>query len=236
MTLEYKLIELAKLNADKSSEHKMVYRIAIIKEMCSILKSKGYNINRMHFTDIKGRHINALMHYWLVNNINKTVLSQKYLVLTWWCNIANNANIIRPIFNYSIPTEFTCSNNNLDHILLPTSYCFECDIHTEFVYNKYKCPICNASIGVHLNSNEPLGGLANFSLKQDRKLAHTFFDPMWERKLAQTPNLTKSQARRMGYKWLSIQLNIPQKLCHIAFFDSYLCEKVVVLCKAYYKK
>ncbi|MCP0917703.1 DUF3268 family zinc-finger domain-containing protein [Acinetobacter indicus] len=238
MGLEYSLIHLAKKNDyDNVQEYEIIYRIHVIKEICALLQSKGYNLNSMLVSDIKGRHVNILMHYWGSNSINQTVLYQKYSVVAWWCNVAKNSAILKPVSVYVPAPEYIKSKNNFDHILLPTTFCFECHIQTEFINQRsqYVCPTCNASIGVHRGNNAPLGGLANLALKSDRKLAHSYFDPLWQRKLAITPNITKSQARRMGYKWLSNELNIPQKLSHIAFFNSHLCKQVVEACKPYHK-
>ena len=238
MSLEYRLIQLAKKNDyGNVQDYEVVYRIHAIKEICSILKKKGYNINSMLFSDIKGRHMNVLMQYWGNNSINRTVLHQKYSVLQWVCNVTENSTILKPVSVYIPEPIYIQSAINFDHILLPTTFCFECHIQTEYhnQRNRYVCPTCNASVGVHIKNNAPLGGLANLKLKSDRKLAHTYFDPLWERKLAITPDITKNQARRIGYKWLGNELNIPPKLSHIAFFDSYLCEKVVELCSKSYK-
>jgi hypothetical protein len=102
----------------------------------------------------------------------------------------------------------------------------------------YYCRACDAWVGVHKGTKNPLGKLANKELRQWKKRAHAVFDPLWQRKLAkrraeQGPDYKKAWARGSGYKWLSEKLGIPQPLCHIGMFDVETCKRVVALCEPY---
>lgn len=83
---------------------------------------------------------------------------------------------------------------------------------------------CNASVGVHSGTNHPLGTLADEKTKTARKAAHAAFDPIWKKEK------NKGKARGEAYKWLADQLGIERWRCHISWFDTALCNKVVKLC------
>ena len=123
-----------------------------------------------------------------------------------------------------------------NHIHLPSDSCLECDTKLELtnnLYISYQCPICLKKVGVNHNGL-PLGYIADSELREYRKKAHFYLDNLWHRKLIACPNLTKNQARRLAYKWLSEKLNISVHLCHIGFFDQKLCEMVCLICKPYF--
>jgi hypothetical protein len=85
--------------------------------------------------------------------------------------------------------------------------------------NKYwLCTPCNAYVGTHKQTLNPLGRLANAELRKWKIRAHETFDPLWRE-----GGKTRSQA----YYWLAIQLSIPPRFCHIAMFDIKTCKKVV---------
>ena len=98
------------------------------------------------------------------------------------------------------------------------------------------CKPCNAYVGVHKNSKNfiPLGRLANSELREYKKLAHASFDPLWKKKM-QLTSCSKSKARKLAYKWLSSELNIDIKDCHIGEFDIDTCKQVINICSKYVK-
>lgn len=81
---------------------------------------------------------------------------------------------------------------------------------------------CRASIGVHPNTNHPLGTLADHQTKEARKTAHAAFDQLWK---------GKHMKRGDAYKWLADQLDIERWRCHIAWFEADLCARVTMLAK-----
>jgi zinc-finger-containing domain len=86
----------------------------------------------------------------------------------------------------------------------------------------YLCKPCGAYVGVHKNTNEALGRLANSDLRYWKKEAHAYFDLIWIHKF-----LTRSEA----YSWLSTKLNLPAEYTHIGMFSVKTCKDVV-----YYSK
>lgn len=86
----------------------------------------------------------------------------------------------------------------------------------------WKCTPCEAWVGCHKRSNAvPLGRLANAELRKAKSAAHAAFDPIWK---------SGSKSRMGAYKWLSKQLNVPFKECHIGMFDIERCQQVVTVC------
>lgn len=123
-------------------------------------------------------------------------------------------------------------------------YCNEIAIFDsdEKIYGKkfgmaYICknfPVCDSYVGVHQGSTKSKGSLANKELRQYRKMAHHYFDYLWNKKI-KIQKVKKQRGRFLGYKWLSENLGIDINDCHIGMFQKDTCEKVIALCKPYYK-
>jgi len=96
----------------------------------------------------------------------------------------------------------------------------------------WHCYPCDAYVGVHKNSKvfAPLGELAGPRVRRWRKEAHNAFDKLWRLKMARD-KCTQREARSAGYRWLSGELELDGKRCHIGKFDVDTCKKVVELCK-----
>lgn len=105
--------------------------------------------------------------------------------------------------------------------------------HPSFDYGMmYICRPCYASVGCHKGTEKAYGSLANSELKEWRKKAHAWFDPLWKRKLEQ--GISKKKARNAAYKWLSTAMKIDFKETHIAMFDIEQCQQVIEICKPYH--
>jgi len=84
----------------------------------------------------------------------------------------------------------------------------------------YLCKPCDAYVGVHKGTDQPLGRLANKELREWKKLAHAHFDPIWR--------YGRFMGRRTdAYAWLSEQMGLPRQETHIGMFDVALCRRVV---------
>lgn len=110
-------------------------------------------------------------------------------------------------------------------------------VDSAVVYGKsygkiYYCAPCQAWVGVHKGTSKALGRLANAELREWKKEAHKYFDPLWQKKIQQGSK--KHDARRLAYKWLSEQMSIPIRETHIGMFDVDQCKQVVEICKPYY--
>lgn len=115
--------------------------------------------------------------------------------------------------------------------------CRFCQSHVHYVNNKeiygrsygrwpyaYLCSNkeCGAFVGVHPNTQIPMGTLADAATRAARKEAHSVFDQIWK------TNLMK---RGEAYKWLAKRLDIEKWRCHIAWFDTVTCKRVVKVCQ-----
>lgn len=93
----------------------------------------------------------------------------------------------------------------------------------------YQCKPCQAYVGCHAGTSNPLGRLANAELRAAKSKAHAHFDPIWKKKI-QRERCKKKEARGKAYRWLAKQLDIKFEDCHIGMFDEQLCAKVVEIC------
>jgi len=82
------------------------------------------------------------------------------------------------------------------------------------------CRPCDAYVGCHPGTPEPLGRLANAELRKAKMEAHTAFDKLWKGDQAQ-------MRRADAYKWLAAELGIGVDDCHIGMFDLDACKKVI---------
>ncbi len=114
-------------------------------------------------------------------------------------------------------------------------------IDSSFIYGKsygmiYICVSCNAYVGVHKGTNKSLGRLANKELREAKKEAHFYFDQIAKTKLINKiwkEYVEGVSNRNKAYLWLSKQLNIEVKDCHIGMFDVDQCKRVIEICKKY---
>jgi len=104
-------------------------------------------------------------------------------------------------------------------------YCVNCIpktkieyIDSSYIYGKsygmiYICKKCETYVGVHDNTNVPLGVLANKELRELKKSAHELFDKLWKNKE------NKYEARKAAYKWLANELDL--KELHFGWLNKY---------------
>lgn len=96
------------------------------------------------------------------------------------------------------------------------------------------CRDCVSWVGTHENSpdHKPLGRLANAELREWKIKAHDLFDRLWNIKII-VAGISKGEARKSAYKWLSETLDIPPEKCHIGMMDVDDCKRVFELCRKY---
>jgi hypothetical protein len=82
----------------------------------------------------------------------------------------------------------------------------------------YLCRPCQAWVGVHRGTIEPLGRLANGSLRALKREAHDSFDPLWR---------DGYMTRNRAYEWLSREMNVAE--AHIGEFDEDQCRTVITI-------
>ena len=84
-------------------------------------------------------------------------------------------------------------------------------------------PACDSYVSAHRDTLLPMGTLANESLRRKRMEAHSALN-----QLIGSGIMTRKQA----YRWLQLQLGLPESEAHIAKFSELRCQKVIELCRA----
>jgi ssDNA-binding Zn-finger/Zn-ribbon topoisomerase 1 len=102
-------------------------------------------------------------------------------------------------------------------------------------------PICDAYVGCHKGTDQPLGRLADKELRFWKMKAHKYFDVLWKAKLIKMRKESgykykKGYARGAAYKWLANELGIKKKHCHIGLMDVNTCQQVAEICYPYWQK
>lgn len=82
-------------------------------------------------------------------------------------------------------------------------------------YMCYLCKPCNAYVGCHNNTKNPLGTMANAELREWRMKVHAYIDPFWKE---------KGWNRQTVYRKLSEALG---KQYHTGEADIETCKKVL---------
>ena len=85
----------------------------------------------------------------------------------------------------------------------------------------YQCQNCNARVGCHKGSDRPLGNVANEVLRLKRVETHQVFDAFWR---------GQGMSRTQAYRWLAVQLHLPESRAHIGGLEMDQCQRVIELC------
>ena len=79
----------------------------------------------------------------------------------------------------------------------------------------WACFVCEAWVGVHPGTDNPLGTLARADLRNRRHRCHVIFDQLQKK---------AGGSRREIYTWLAACMEIDMGICHFGMFDETLCE------------
>lgn len=85
-------------------------------------------------------------------------------------------------------------------------------------------PACNAYVYAHRSSRLPLGTLADPALRRKRRQAHNALDRLWKQGL---------MIRKEAYRWLQVQMGLPESDAHIGRFSEFRYEQVISLCDGF---
>lgn len=86
----------------------------------------------------------------------------------------------------------------------------------------YMCMGCGAYVGVHPQTDLPLGTLADSFTREARKAAKAPFMTLVRSKF--------KGDRKKAYAWLSQASGIPKELCHFGMMDEQTASKVLKIC------
>jgi hypothetical protein len=87
----------------------------------------------------------------------------------------------------------------------------------------YDCRLCDAYVGLHPDTDIPLGTMAVKALREARKSSKAVFIKMYE---------SKTWTRKTAYAWLAKELGIDAGECHFGWFNELDCQRASVLCNS----
>lgn len=96
------------------------------------------------------------------------------------------------------------------------------------------CYDCDAHLGCH-KSGKAKGSVAKEGLRKLRTTTHSWFDPLWKKKMLRT-GLPKHKCRNDAYEWLAKELGIHRDICHVGMFNEQQCKRAIYICSLYYPK
>ncbi|MEP6727578.1 MAG: zinc-finger-containing protein [Bacteroidota bacterium] len=140
--------------------------------------------------------------------------------------------------------ELPLSIKNTAALISSGKLCPYCEKESEFVDSAavygtsygmiYICRPCQAWVGVHEGTDQALGRLADYELRQLKILAHRWFDPIAIEGLINefyTVYIAGITTRQKAYHWLASELSIQPAYCHIGMFDVEECKQVIAVCQ-----
>jgi ssDNA-binding Zn-finger/Zn-ribbon topoisomerase 1 len=107
-------------------------------------------------------------------------------------------------------------------VLRPASVVHGEKARDEYLYICSRYPKCDAYVTAHKQSRQPMGALADGSLRRKRIQAHRAFDQLWRGGIMQ-----KWQA----YKWMQAKFGLNCEQAHIANFSEYRCDELIAMCE-----
>ncbi|NUT87145.1 hypothetical protein HNO91_11975 [Pseudomonas corrugata] len=85
----------------------------------------------------------------------------------------------------------------------------------------YLCEDCKAYVGVHPDTDIPLGTLAAAQLRKDRNTAKDAFHRVKE---------ARGFSRSLAYQWLAGKMGIEVGACHFGWFEEDDCARALAIC------
>lgn len=126
-----------------------------------------------------------------------------------------------------------------DGAMLPPVFCRYChgasivimhhaEVYGGRVYSDwpwlYVCTYCDARVGMHPNTDIPLGILADEALRKLKNDSKKDFERIWR---------DQHMSRKQAYRWLAEQLGIPFAECHFGWFEADRCRQAAEVAKLY---
>lgn len=135
---------------------------------------------------------------------------------------------------YSIHRKgMTATKQKMKHLPVKCPYCGRQAIlrNASYVYKEnaldkylYVCsgyPECDSYVGVHTNTLQPKGSLANGDLRHKRIETHRLFDAIWKNGIF---------SRKEAYRWMQDKFSLTSGQAHIGQFSEYRCDCLMDEC------
>ena len=94
----------------------------------------------------------------------------------------------------------------------------------EEIYVCARYPVCDSYVSAHRDSRLPMGTLADQALRRKRRQAHCAMNRLWK---------SGCMSKKEAYRYLQVQLGLPESEAHIGRFSEYRCEQVIRLCNRF---
>jgi len=88
----------------------------------------------------------------------------------------------------------------------------------------FACIPCDAYVGTHAGTGQPMGTLAKHPLRVLRSRVHAMIDPLWK---------PDAYLRRLVYYQLSRDMGLHPSKCHVAMFDEDQCREAIRIARRY---
>ncbi|WP_228484386.1 zinc-finger-containing protein, partial [Pseudomonas aeruginosa] len=128
---------------------------------------------------------------------------------------------------HALPIPTVCPYCGSDVDLVNNSEIYRGKSYGDWPY-AYRCANfngdCDSFVGLHPDTDLPLGTLADKPLREARNRCKRPFERIWRDKL-----MTRNQA----YAWLAAELQIMPPECHFGLFDVDRCERAKRICDQY---
>lgn len=121
-----------------------------------------------------------------------------------------------------VPTSCNCCNGT-SVSLVENSEIYNGRSYGAWPY-AYLCRDCRAYIGLHPDTDLPLGTLADKPLREARNRCKRPFEQIWR---------DGHMPRPEAYAWLALQLGLSAEHCHFGLFDIDRCEQARQVCEQF---
>lgn len=85
-------------------------RISMLNLFANQLKKAGFDVSRMSASDLKGRHVNALVRTWKSEGITNATMKNRMAVVRWWAEKVNNPGAVQKNEVYGIENRVFVTN------------------------------------------------------------------------------------------------------------------------------
>lgn len=120
-----------------------------------------------------------------------------------------------------LPAPTTCRYCDGDVRLVSNSEIYRGRSYGEWPY-AYLCDHCRAYVGLHPQTDVPLGTLADDALRKARNTSKSEFHELKEK---------RGYSRNEAYAWLAKEMGIPVDNCHFGWFELQDCALALHICQ-----
>jgi hypothetical protein len=153
------------------------------------------------------------LHEWQEHMKKKTRPGKDYHQRNQWSPASPNPDAVKRVLN-PLPVPTRCHLCGGEHISLENnSVVYNGKSYGDWPYI-YLCNACRAYVGLHPETNIPLGTLADEETRQARKLCKDPFEKLWR---------SGKWHRNEAYQKLAEFFNIEKEECHFAWFTTEMC-------------